>query len=115
MPNINQLAESHIKEHEARLKHIDELLEKADEASQALEDSSEVSEELANLKQERALLVDQLDEIQMSDMISDLSMGWCLQCHKKAHPTYQGSLLRAQRTVRAQALQDRSGLVGEPR
>jgi hypothetical protein len=63
MPDINQLAEHHILEHEARLKHIDELFEKADKASQASADSSEFSEELAKLKQERAMLVEQLDEI----------------------------------------------------
>jgi DNA repair exonuclease SbcCD ATPase subunit len=63
MPNINQLAESHIKEHEARLKHIDELMEQADKAKQAAADSSKVSEELESLKQERASLAYQLDEL----------------------------------------------------
>ena len=68
MPNINQLAEHNILEHEARLRHIDELLEKADEASQALSDSSEVNAELARLKQERALLVEQLDVIRQKSI-----------------------------------------------
>jgi hypothetical protein len=68
MPDINQLAEQHILEHESRLKHIDELIEKVDEASQALADSSAVSAELANLKKERALLVDQLDEIRQKSI-----------------------------------------------
>lgn len=62
MPDINQLAERHIREHEARLKHIDELMGKADKAEQTA-DSSEVSAELADLKQERGVLADQLDEL----------------------------------------------------
>lgn len=63
MPNINQLAESHIREHEARLKHIDELMEQVDKAKQTAADSSEVSEELAKLKQERGALASQLEEL----------------------------------------------------
>ena len=63
MPNINQLAESHIKEHEARLKHIDELMEQADKAKHEAEESSEVSAELESLKQERSSLAYQLDEL----------------------------------------------------
>jgi hypothetical protein len=68
MPDINQLAEHHILEHEARLKHIDELLEKAEEASQALAEPSAISAELDTLKKERALLVDQLDEIRQKSI-----------------------------------------------
>ncbi len=63
MPDINQLAESHIKEHEARLKHIDELMEQADKAKHAAEDSSEVSAELEDLKGERVTLANHLDEL----------------------------------------------------
>lgn len=63
MSDINQLAEQHIREHEARLKHIDELMEQADKAKQAEEDSSEVSAELADLKQERSELARHLDEL----------------------------------------------------
>lgn len=68
MPDINQLAEHHVLEHEARLKHIDELLEKADKASQALPGSSELSAELDKLKQERALLAEQLDVIRQKSI-----------------------------------------------
>lgn len=63
MPDINQLAERHIREHEARLKHIDELMGQVDKAKQAVTDSSEVSAELADLKQERGVLANQLDEL----------------------------------------------------
>lgn len=63
MPDINQLAERHIREHEAHLKHIDELMEQVDKAKQAAADSSEVSAELADLKQERGILANHLDEL----------------------------------------------------
>jgi len=63
MPNINQLAELHIREHEARLKHIDELMDQADKAEQAATHPPEVSAELAELKQERGVLANQLDEL----------------------------------------------------
>jgi DNA repair exonuclease SbcCD ATPase subunit len=59
MSDINQLAESHIKEHEARLKHIDELMEQADKAKHEAEDSAE----LESLKQERVTLANHLDEL----------------------------------------------------
>ena len=61
MTNINQLAEHHIREHEARLKHIDELMEKVEQAKHAAEDSSEISVELSDLKQERGKLAEHLD------------------------------------------------------
>ena len=63
MHDINQLAESHIREHEARLKHIDELMEQAEKSKHEAEDSSEVSAELESLKQERSSLAYQLDEL----------------------------------------------------
>jgi len=63
MPDINQLAERHIREHEARLKHIDELMGKVDSAGQEAAHPSEVSEELADLRQERGVLADQLDKL----------------------------------------------------
>jgi DNA repair exonuclease SbcCD ATPase subunit len=59
VPDINQLAESHIKEHEARLKHIDELMEQADKAKHEAEDSAE----LESLKGERVTLANHLDEL----------------------------------------------------
>ena len=62
MPDINQLAERHILEHEARLKHIDELMGKVDQAEQKT-GSPEVSAELADLKQERNVLANHLDEL----------------------------------------------------
>ena len=63
MPDINQLAERHIREHEAHLKHIDELMGQVDKTKQAVTDSSEVSAELADLKQERGVLANHLEEL----------------------------------------------------
>ena len=63
MTDINHLAESHIKEHEARLKHIDELMDQVAKAKHATEDSSEVSADLADLKKERGVLVNHLEEM----------------------------------------------------
>lgn len=62
MATMNQLAEHHVREHEARLKHIDELFEEADKNRQE-EESPKISEELEALKQERGMLVDQLDQL----------------------------------------------------
>ena len=63
MPDINQLAERHIREHEARLKHIDELMGQVDKVQQTATDSSKVSAELDELKQERNVLANHLEEL----------------------------------------------------
>jgi hypothetical protein len=62
MPDINQLADRHIREHEARLKHIDELMEQVEVTGQSTH-SAEVSAVLSDLKRERGLLANQLDEL----------------------------------------------------
>jgi hypothetical protein len=62
MPDINELAERHIREHQARLKHIDELMAEVDQTKQATE-SMEIRAELESIKQERSLLARQLDEM----------------------------------------------------
>ena len=56
MTNQEHRAESHVLEHEARLKHIDELMAKA-------EGTEAVAEELAELKAERAKLAESLEEM----------------------------------------------------
>ena len=61
MTDINHLAERHIREHEAHLKHIDELMEQANTAKHAEEDRAE----LENLKQERGSLEQQLEEMKL--------------------------------------------------
>jgi len=55
-----QLVESHVREYESRLKHIDELVARASKADlQKVEHQSELSD----LKQERDKLAGHLDEI----------------------------------------------------
>jgi hypothetical protein len=56
MKTREEMAESHVLEHEARLKHIDELMAKAEAAEVA-------PEELAELKVQRGELVASLEEM----------------------------------------------------
>lgn len=63
MTNREQLIEQHIREHESRLKHIDELLERAREGVQHLPESGQIDAELAELDQERNKLVDRIEDI----------------------------------------------------
>ncbi|MDT8385408.1 MAG: hypothetical protein RRB22_13450 [Gammaproteobacteria bacterium] len=63
MPDINQLVERHILEHEARLKHIDELMDQVERAKQAA-DSPEAVEEFKDLQKERRRLIEAFDRQQ---------------------------------------------------
>lgn len=60
MTSENQLVEDHIREYEARLKHIDELFARA---SQVENQTPEHQAELSDLKQERAKLTEQMAQI----------------------------------------------------
>lgn len=60
MTRIDALIEQHIREHESRLKHIDELLERA---AQAGGDKAQLSEELSELKQGRDKLTTHIEEL----------------------------------------------------
>ena len=60
MTNVSQLAEQHIREHESRLKHIDELLEHAHAEAGADE---EIIHELDQIRQEREKLVSHINEL----------------------------------------------------
>lgn len=55
-----QLAEKHIREHESRLKHIDELVEKVEAVEPK---DNDIHDELSSLKQERE---------KMGDYVADL-------------------------------------------
>ncbi len=59
MVNIDQLAEQHIREHESRLRHMDELMERARKSGEWQKVSSEIEE----LRQERDKLAKHIDEI----------------------------------------------------
>jgi len=44
--------------------------------------------------------IDQLDVITMDTMITDLSMGWCMTCHKTMNPTMNGKIVGPVRKTR---------------
>ena len=60
MPTSDKLAELSVKEHEARLKHIDELMEKAQAAK--LQDQK-TKDELAAISKEREKMGDYIDNL----------------------------------------------------
>ena len=60
MPTPDQLAEMHVREHEARLKHIDELVDKVEEEKAP---TQAISDELAELKQERNKMGDYIEDL----------------------------------------------------
>ena len=59
MPDVNELAEQHIRKYDALLRHMDELFEQAE----AGEESTETSAELAALRQEREKLLAHIEEL----------------------------------------------------
>jgi hypothetical protein len=63
MTNISHLAEQHIREHEARLEHVDELLARAHKAAGGLPDLAQVHTELDELVRERDLHAVRLDDL----------------------------------------------------
>jgi len=44
--------------------------------------------------------VSKLDEINMGNLQQELSMGWCLTCHKEKHPSVDGIIKGANRITR---------------
>jgi len=60
MPTTDQIAEMSVREHEARLKHIDELMEKAEKAAIANE---AINNDLAELKQQREKMGDYIENL----------------------------------------------------
>lgn len=61
--NVNQLAEQHILEHEARLKHLDEILERADQGIESVSGPAEFRQQLKELHEAREELAQYLDEM----------------------------------------------------
>jgi len=60
MTVVDRLTDQHFREHEARLKHIDELLERA---SQSKKDLTEFDDELNEIRTERAELLNHLNSL----------------------------------------------------
>ena len=44
--------------------------------------------------------MDKLEVINSESMITDLSMGWCITCHKTRHPSIQGNVVGPERKTR---------------
>ncbi|MDJ0739640.1 MAG: hypothetical protein QNJ91_07980 [Gammaproteobacteria bacterium] len=65
MTNLNHLIEQHIREHDARRKHIDELAEKAHERVTESTEHKEAREQLAELMAERDKLIVRVDEFKL--------------------------------------------------
>lgn len=81
MSNITQLVEQHIREHESRLKHIDELLERARKIMAEQPKFAESSSKLAGFARERDKLAGRLDELR-----SRSSQDWQEEELQKAGP-----------------------------
>ena len=64
MTNKERLVDQHIREYEARLKHIDELMDKASEAISKIPPAEEIHAEFETLRAERKKLDTHLEEIQ---------------------------------------------------
>jgi uncharacterized protein YPO0396 len=58
MPNIEKLAEQHIKEHDARLKRIDELMQEAEKTG-----DKKSKEELTELKAQQTKMGDYVEQL----------------------------------------------------
>ncbi len=65
MYNQERLTETHIREYEARMKHIDELISRAERAEHL---TSAQMEELGALRGQRARLADELEQIKSSSL-----------------------------------------------
>lgn len=58
MTNLEKLAEQHIKEHESRLKHIDELMKEVEKTG-----DEESKAELAELKEQQTKMGDYVEQL----------------------------------------------------
>lgn len=68
MSNIAQLVEQHIKEHESRLKHVDELLERARKVVAEQTEHADNKAKLSTIAQERDKLATRLDDLRLRSL-----------------------------------------------
>ncbi|PCI30750.1 MAG: hypothetical protein COB67_00955 [SAR324 cluster bacterium] len=54
--------------------------------------------------------ISQKDEITMDNMATDLSMGWCVTCHKDEHPAVDGKVIRPLRATRGGKILEEANL-----
>jgi rubrerythrin len=62
MTNVDKLAEHQIREHEARLAHLDDLMEQAGKEAEK-SGSENVHKELDEIKEERGKMADYIEEL----------------------------------------------------
>ena len=81
MTGIERLVEQHIRENEARLKHIDELLAQAHKEEGEAAKVSETDDDLAVLREEHDRLASHFDELKMKSL-----QNWQQESIEKAGP-----------------------------
>lgn len=81
MTGIEKLVEQHVKENEARLKHIDEVLAQAHKEAGETAKASEVGDDFAVLREEYDRLASHFDELRMKSL-----QDWQQESIKKAGP-----------------------------
>ena len=81
MTGIERLVEQHIRENEARLKHVDEVLAKARKEEGETAKVSEIDDDLALLRGERDRLASHFDELKMKSL-----QDWQQESIEKAGP-----------------------------
>ena len=68
MTDINQMVEQHVREHEARSKHIDKLADKVRERAGDSAEHKEIQTQLAELMAERDKLMVRVDEFKLKSI-----------------------------------------------
>ena len=81
MTRTERLVEQHIRENEARLKHIDEVLAQAHKEAGETAKASEVGDDLAVLRKEHGRLASHFDELKMKSL-----QDWQQESIEKAGP-----------------------------
>ncbi|MCK4744364.1 MAG: hypothetical protein KAT25_11135 [Sulfuriflexus sp.] len=81
MTGIERLVEQHIRENEARLKHLDEVLAQAHKEKTETAKASETDDDLTLLRGERDRLASHFDELKMKSL-----QDWQQESIQKAGP-----------------------------
>ena len=66
MTHINELVEQHIREHESRLKHIDELLQRTRKATDKKDENKDIDAELEEVERDREQLYEHIQTVKHS-------------------------------------------------
>ena len=66
MTHINELVEQHIREHESRLKHIDELLQRTRKATDKKDENKDIDADLEEAERDREQLYEHIQTVKQS-------------------------------------------------